>query len=151
MKVFSIDYANINLFWTSFVLDWKVRVYPTLLTSWFINFNDLLFSGKVVSSCSWWRSHHCLCSVLWTFYLFRLMTIYLHRKKPFFCTCLALRRLLLGESSWVVHGTLWCVQLRRITPTYLLGCLADVQCNASVMVLIIRIRQRSFFAFFKLQ
>ena len=28
---------------------------------------------------------------------------------PFICTCLASRWLFLDESSWIVHGTLWCV------------------------------------------
>ena len=38
-----------------------------------LQFHDFLFSGGVVSSCSWWRSHYCLCLVPLTFYLFRLM------------------------------------------------------------------------------
>ena len=25
----------------------------------------------MISNCSWWHSHHCLCLVLWTFYPFR--------------------------------------------------------------------------------
>ena len=100
-----------------------------------LQFNGFLFPGRVVSSCFWWRSYHCLCLVLWAFYLFRLMfSVYssqgLH--VPFFYTCLTLRWLFSGASSWIVHGTLWCVQLRRMAPSYLLCCLVDVQCNVSI-------------------
>ena len=38
-----------------------------------MQFNDFPFSGKAASSCSWWRSHQCLCLVFWTFYRFHLM------------------------------------------------------------------------------
>ena len=40
-----------------------------------LQFNGFLFSGRVVSSCSWWHSHHCPCLVLWTVYLFCLMLL----------------------------------------------------------------------------
>ena len=57
---------------------------------------------------------------------------------PFFCICLALRPLSLDESSWVVHGTLCCVQWRWMTPSYLLCCLADFQWNVSILFSLIR-------------
>ena len=106
-----------------------------------LQFNGFLFSGRVVSSCLWWRSHHCLCFVLSTFYLFRLMfLVYLSQglHVPFFYTCLTLRRLFSGESSWIVHGTLWCVQWRGMTLSYLLCCLVDVQCNVSIICSLFR-------------
>ena len=34
-----------------------------------LQFSGFLFSGTVVSSCLWWRSHHFLCSLLRTVYL----------------------------------------------------------------------------------
>ena len=52
--------------------------------------------------------------------------------RTFFYTCLTLWRLFSSESSWIVHGTLWCVQWCRMTPSYLLCCLVDVQCNVSI-------------------
>ena len=88
-----------------------------------LQFNGFLFSGRMVFSCSWWRSHHCLWLLLWTFNLFRLMfLVYLSQglHVPSFYTCLTLRRLFSDESTWIVHGTLWCVQWRRMTPSYLL-------------------------------
>ena len=52
--------------------------------------------------------------------------------RTFFYTCLTLWRLFSSESSWIVHGTLWCVQWCRMTPSYLLCCLVDVQFNVSI-------------------
>ena len=106
-----------------------------------LQFNGFLFSGRVISTCLWWRSHHFLCLVLWTFYLLCLMfLVYLSEglHLTFFYTCFILRRLFSGESSWIVHGTLWCVQWRRMTPSYLLCCLVDVQCNVSILFSLIR-------------
>ena len=106
-----------------------------------LQFNGFLFSGRAVSSCSWWRSYHCLCLVIWKFYLFQLMFLFylsegLH--VPFFYTCLTLRRLILSESNWIAHGTLWCIQWRQMTPSYLLCCLVGVQCNVSILFSLIR-------------
>ena len=101
-----------------------------------LQFAGFLFSGRVVSSCLWWRSHRCLGLELWTFYLFRLMfLVYLSQglHAPSFYTCLTLRRLFSGESSWIVHGTLWCVKWHRMTPSYLLCCLVDVECNVTIL------------------
>lgn len=64
-----------------------------------LQFNDFLFSRKAISSCMWWHSHQCLCSVLGSFYLFRLMfLVYLSPglHTLFFSTCLTL-----GDCSWV--------------------------------------------------
>ena len=97
-----------------------------------LQFNDFLFSRKAISSCMWWHSHQCLCSVLGSFYLFRLMfLVYLSPglHTLFFSTCLILWRLFLGDSSWIVHDTVWCFQWRWMTSSYLLCCLDDVQCN----------------------
>ena len=96
--------------------------------------NGFLSSRIVFSSCSWWHSHHCLFSVLWTFYPFRsIFFVYLSPGlyAPFFCTYLTLRRLFSGESSWIFHGTLWCVLLGRMTPSYLLRCLFMMFYNAT--------------------
>ena len=101
-----------------------------------LQFNGFLFSGKVVSSCSWWHSHHFLCCVLWMSYLFRLMFLFYSSQElhaPFFCTCLTVRRLFSGESSWIVLGTLWCVQWRQMTPSYLLSFYANVHWNVSIL------------------
>ena len=73
-----------------------------------LQLNGFLFSREVVSSCLW-----CPWLLLSTSYLFRLMFwVYLSQglHVPFFCACLILRRLLLGESSRIIHGILWCVQ-----------------------------------------
>ena len=51
----------------------------------------------------------------------------------FFCTCLALQQSFSDESCWIDIGTLWCIQWRRITPSYHLCCLADVQCNVLIL------------------
>ena len=83
--------------------------------------SGFLSSRKVFSSCSWWHSHHYLFSVLWTFYPFRsIFLVYLSQGlyAPFFCTYLTLRQLFSGKSSWIFHGTLWCVLLGRMTPSY---------------------------------
>ena len=40
-----------------------------------LQLDGFLFSGRLVSSCLWWRSYHCLCLVLWTFYLFYLKAL----------------------------------------------------------------------------
>ena len=101
-----------------------------------IKFTGLLFSERVVSRCLWWRSHRCLGLELWTFYLFRLMfLVYLSQglHAPSFYTCLTLRRLFSGESSWIVDGTLWCVKWRRMTRSYLLCCLVGVECNVTIL------------------
>ena len=47
--------------------------YKLLLTSSDISasLRESRFQTNV--KCSWWRSHHCLCLVLWTFCLFRLI------------------------------------------------------------------------------
>ena len=97
-----------------------------------LQLNGFLFSRKVNSSCSWWRSDRCLCLALRTFYLFRLMySVYLSQGLYPFLTLL---QLVSGASSWIVHGTLWCIQLRQITPSYRLCCLADVQYNVPTLV-----------------
>ena len=73
----------------------------------------------MVSICSWWRSHYCLYLALWTFYLFLLMFLVCLYQEPhviFFYTCLTLQRLFLGESSWIVHGTLSCFSGARWLP-----------------------------------
>ena len=122
------------LFITKVVFKLTQNVTPKL------QFNGFLFSGRVVSSCLWWRSHHCLCLVLWTLYLFRLMLlVYLSQglHAPPFYTCLTLLRLFSGEFSWIVHGILWCVQWLQMTPSYLLCCLVDVQCNTSILFTLI--------------
>ena len=106
-----------------------------------LQFNGFLFSGKVASSCSWWRSHHCLCLVLSAFYLFSsIFLVYLSQglHAPFFYICLALRQLFSGESSWIVHHTLWCIQWSRMTPSYFLCCFVNVQCNVSMLFSLIR-------------
>ena len=75
-------------------------------------FNAFQFSGKAVSSCAWRHSHHCVCSVLWMFYLLCLMfLVYLSQwlHSPFFGVCLELRRLFLGEYCWIVHATLYYI------------------------------------------
>ena len=65
-----------------------------------LQFHGFLFSRKVVSTCSWWQSHHCICLVFSTFYLFRLMSL-VHLSQglhaTFFYTCLPLRRLFSDE------------------------------------------------------
>ena len=38
-----------------------------------------------------------------------------------------------GKSSWIVHGTLWCVQWCRVSFSYFLFCLFDVQYNVSIL------------------
>ena len=101
-----------------------------------LQFNYFLFSRRVISSCSWWHSNYCLCLALWTLYLFRLMfLVYLSQglHAAFFYTCVALLRLFLHESSWIVHSALWCVSWRRMTPSYPLCCLVGVQCNVSIL------------------
>ena len=60
----------------------------------------------------------------------------------FFCTCLALQQSLSDESCWIDIGTLWCIQWRRITPSYHLCCLADVQCNVLILFFFIYHRMK---------
>ena len=71
-----------------------------------------------------------VCLVLWTFYLFPVMfLVYLSQglHVSFFYTYLTLQRLFWGESSWIDHGTLWCVQWRQMTLSYLLSCWCSMQ------------------------
>ena len=92
-----------------------------------LQFNGFLFS--------WWLCNHCLCLVLWRFYLFPVMfLVYLSQglHVPFFYTYLTLWRFFWGESSWIVHGTC-CVQWCQMTPSYLLCYLVDVQCNVPIL------------------
>ena len=101
-----------------------------------LQFNGFLFSERVLSTCSWQHSHHCLCLVLWMLYLVCLMfSVNLSQGlyTPFFYICLTLRLLFLGESSWIVHSTLWYVQWCQMTPSYLLCCLVGVQCIMSIL------------------
>ena len=100
-----------------------------------LQFNGFLFSGRVVSRFLWWHSHHCLCLVLWMFYLFCLMVYaYLSQglRAAFFYTGLTLWRFLLGKLA-ELSMALWCVQWHQMTPSYLLCCLVDVQCNVSIL------------------
>lgn len=98
--------------------------------------NDFLISRSVVSSCSWWLSHHCLRLVLWTFYLVRLtFLVYLSQgiRATYFFTCLASLQLFSGEPSWIVHDTIRCVQWYQMIPSYLLYCLTEVQFSLSIL------------------
>ena len=103
-----------------------------------LQFNGFLFSGKVVSSCSWWRSHHCPCLLLWTPYLFCLIfSVYLSQglHAPFICLCLALLWLFLDESSRIVLDTLWCVQWSNDSQLpFILSCWCLIQCVNSFFV-----------------
>ena len=47
--------------------------------TWKLQFNGFLFSRRVVSSCSWWHSRHCLGLVLWTFYVFNVLNLFISR------------------------------------------------------------------------
>ena len=99
----------------------------------------LQFNGLLFSSCLWWYSHHYLCLVLWTFYLFRLMfLVYL---KGF--TYLSFIHVwYYGDCSPVnpveLSMALFGLQWRRMTPSYLLCCLVNVQCNVSIFFSLIR-------------
>ena len=101
-----------------------------------LQFNDSLFSRRAVSSCSRWHSHHCLFLVLWTFCLVRWkFLVYLSQgiRATYFFTCLVSLQLLSGEPSWIVHGTIRCVQWHQMIPSYLLYCLTEVQFNLSIL------------------
>ena len=56
----------------------KVVFKPTQNLTSKLQFNGFLFSGWVISSCLWWRSHHRLCLVLWNFVSFILSFIWCH-------------------------------------------------------------------------
>ena len=64
-----------------------------------------------------------------------MFLVYLSQRlhAPFFYTCLIVQWLFLGKSSWIAHGTLWCIQWREVTPSYLLCWVVDIECNVSIL------------------
>ena len=95
-----------------------------------LQFNGFLFSGRMLSSCLWWLSHHCLCLVLRTFYLIRLMFLVYSSQGlhvPFFYTYLKLRRLFSGKLNCPWHSLVCLVALNDSQLPFMLSCWCSMQ------------------------
>ena len=113
------------LFITKVVFKLTQNVTPKL------QFNGFLFSGRVVSSCLRWRSHHCLCLVLWTFYLFRFyifLSIYLRVSRTFLLYKLGITTIALG---WIQLNCQWHSLVCSVAPDdsqlpFMLSCWCSI-------------------------
>ena len=97
--------------------------------------SKLQFNGLLFSSCLWWHSHHYLCLILWTFYLFRLMfLVYL---KGF--TYLSFIHVwYYGDCSRVTTVDLSMALFGVFSGAAWLPVTFDVQCNVSILFSLIR-------------
>ena len=93
-----------------------------------LQFNGFLFCGKVVSSWSWWRSHQCLYSVLWMFYLFSVFNPFILRASHTFL--LHMFGIMAIVLEWFQLNCPWQSLVYSAgpdKPSYHLSCVADVQ------------------------
>ena len=96
-----------------------------------LQFNDFLFSGRVVSTCLWWRSHHSTCLVLGKFYVsFNIFSLFISRaSRTFLLYIFGITAIILG---WIKLNCPWHSLVCSVAPDnsqlpFMLSCWCSMQ------------------------